>query len=264
MKYMTKTSIMKRLTEHYEIAKEADEEVFGIFLQGSQNYIDELFFEGSDVDSKAVYLPSTSDICLGIDISRPTKVLENTEHIDQFDIRSFLKLITRPNVNTYELLFTEYFIINPKYEDLYNEILKLRERVVRIDEKRFVMSTMGISHADFKILEKIKGGEDYDINTFGYSRKRLSNIMRFNSTIKAYIAGKGFSDCLKSLDENTIYEVRRTELYTLKEAREIADELNTETYELAYAFNSEVDYSVLDELNKVFVEIMVRSMKLDK
>ena len=42
MNYMSKEAIMNRLQEHYEYAENrANGEVFAIFLQGSQNYIDD-------------------------------------------------------------------------------------------------------------------------------------------------------------------------------------------------------------------------------
>lgn len=55
MNYMNKESIMDRLREHYEFAqKDITGNIFGIFLQGSQNYINELFSKDSDVDSRAI------------------------------------------------------------------------------------------------------------------------------------------------------------------------------------------------------------------
>ena len=44
--------IMKRVQEHYDEALQyfPEEQIVGVFLQGSQNY--ELDYEGSDVDTK--------------------------------------------------------------------------------------------------------------------------------------------------------------------------------------------------------------------
>lgn len=258
MNYMNKESIMDRLREHYEFAqKDITGNIFGIFLQGSQNYINELFSKDSDVDSRAIYVPRKKEICLGIDISEPGLILENGEHIDRFDLRKFLNLIKTPGINNYEALFTEYFIINPKYESFYQKIIELREDLVRVDKKKFLMSIMGISMKDFKTLEHRRGGEDYDIENFGYSRKRLSNIIRFNKTAKAYIEGKDFSECLKSMDEELIYKIRRTDYYTLKQALKIAEEMDQETKEIATNFT--VTLSSMDPIIKIediFVDIM--------
>lgn len=263
--YMTKGAIMTRLNEHYEIAKEdRDVEIFGIFLQGSQNYINERFFANSDVDSRAIYIPSTEDICLNRDISLPELILDNEEHIDRFDVRKFLKLIKTAGINNFENLFTEYYIINPKYKEFYDKLVEIREDIARADEKKFVMSTMGISKRDFDFLERRTGNEDYDIETFGYSRKRLSNIIRFNETIKAYLAGKDFSSCLKAMDEDLIYKIRRTDCYTLAEAREIAQNADEETKKLAHEFEKESKHETYDKIDEIFVDLMKKSMGIEK
>lgn len=261
MNYMTKESIMKRLQEHFDIAEKANlGEVFAIFLQGSQNYIDDLYFEGSDVDSRAIYLPSVKDIYIQKDISKPEVILENQEHIDRFDIRKFLSLILTPGINNYECLFTEYAIINPKYKLFYNKIISVREKIVRVNEKKFLMATMGLSKRDLMNLERRVGGEDYDIKTFGYSRKRLCNIMRFNLTAKAYIANQDFSACLKAMDQDLINKVRRTCYHTLDEAREIAKTADLETKNIADSFvKREVDIETIELLQDIITDLMIAS-----
>lgn len=253
---------MNRLQEHYDIAQNQSKgEIFAIFLQGSQNYVNDLFFKSSDVDSRAIYLPNKKEVCLGIDISKPELILDNQEHIDRFDIRKFLKLLKKPAINNYASLFTEYYIINPKYQSFYDQLIKIRESIVRIDEKKFLMATMGLSKRDFMSLQKRTGGEDYDIKTFGYSRKRLCNIIRFNKTVKAYLANKPFSDCLKSMDQDLIYQVRRTDYYTLNQAMEIAEKNDQETFELAKEFKQdEKDLVTLELLENIFVDIMIATM----
>lgn len=261
MNYMSKEAIMDRLQEHYEYAEDkANGEIFAIFLQGSQNYIDDKFLENSDVDSRAIYLPNMKDICLGKDISGPEVILDNGEHIDRFDIRKFLNLIKTPGINNYENLFTEYYVINPKYKEHYDSLMKIREHIVRLDEKRFLMSTMGISKRDFDSLQKRTGGEDYDIENLGYSRKRLANIMRFNETVKAYLANKPFSECLKSMDQELTHKIRRTEYYTLGQALEIAEQTDKETKVLAHSFNKNRDVSKLEKTTSQLDVIMVNLM----
>lgn len=262
LNYMTKKSIMDRLQEHYNIAKEKENgEIFAIFLQGSQNYINDFFSEDSDVDSRAIYLPKMKDICLNIDISQPELILENGEHIDRFDIRKFLKLIQTPGINNYESLFTEYAIVNPKYKSFYDRLVDIRENIVRVNEKKFLMATSGLSKRDMLSLQKRTGGEDYDIKNFGYSRKRLSNIIRFNKTIKAYLDNKPFSDCLKSMDQELIHKIRRTEHYTLEEALEIAEQTDSNSNVLAQsrkeAYDSIEIMNTKSLLEEIFVDLMI-------
>lgn len=57
-----RVKIMKRLSEHLEAVRDKHPEWVGIFLQGSQNY--NLDYEGSDIDSKLIVLPSFEDFVL--------------------------------------------------------------------------------------------------------------------------------------------------------------------------------------------------------
>ena len=71
--------IMRRLSEHLDAVKEKHPEWVGIFLQGSQNY--KLDYEGSDVDSKLIVLPSFEDFVLNRKPYSYTHIMENDEHI---------------------------------------------------------------------------------------------------------------------------------------------------------------------------------------
>lgn len=262
MTYSSKEEIMSRLQEHYDRASE-EGELFGVFLQGSQNYIDDLFFKGSDVDSRAVYIPDTKHFCLGNDTSKPVIALNNDEHVDRFDVRKFFKLLKKPGINNYEALFTEYYIINDKYKNSYGNLTEIRERIVRSNPGKFLMATMCVSKKDLKNLEKRIGGEDSDIDKYGYSRKRLSNIMRLNETVKAYIDGAEFGNCLKAMNEQMIHSVRRTELFNLEEALDIAEKCDRETLILAKLPQGlDADESVLSELDDILVELLSTRFKL--
>lgn len=236
--YMTKESLNKRIAEHYEKASEFGT-LYGVFLKGSQNYIDDLFFEGSDVDSVAVIIPTEEQILLGKETRSATHTLENGEQITPMDLRKFFEILQKPGVNNYEVLFTEYFKLNSDFSSYHKELLSMREEIVRADEKGFLMATMGISHRDFKTMTKKSEGSGDDVDLYGYSRKRLSNILRFNATAKAYLEGKDFENVLKSMPQEEIHEVRRTHKYNLEEALELAEKANSETKELAYNHNSQ-------------------------
>lgn len=79
-----KEKVMKRLSEHLEAVKGKHPEWVGIFLQGSQNY--NLDYEGSDVDSKLIVLPSFEDFVLNKSPYSYTHIMENDEHVDVKDM----------------------------------------------------------------------------------------------------------------------------------------------------------------------------------
>jgi predicted nucleotidyltransferase len=98
--------IMKRVQEHYDEALQyfPEEQIVGIFLQGSQNY--DLDYEGSDVDTKLIVVPSFKDICLNRKPISTTHVRENNEHIDWKDVRKYVEEFRKQNLNFLEILFT--------------------------------------------------------------------------------------------------------------------------------------------------------------
>ena len=126
--------IMRRLSEHLDAVKEKHPEWVGIFLQGSQNY--KLDYEGSDVDSKLIVLPSFEDFVLNRKPQSYTHIMENDEHVDVKDIRLMFDCFRKQNINFVEILFTKYRILNPKYESLFYPVVR-RWR----NKKRFVIRT---------------------------------------------------------------------------------------------------------------------------
>ena len=115
--------IMRRLSEHLDAVKEKHPEWVGIFLQGSQNY--KLDYEGSDVDSKLIVLPSFEDFVLNRKPYSYTHIMENDEHVDVKDIRLMFDCFRKQNINFVEILFTKYRILNPKYASLFSAGLGL-------------------------------------------------------------------------------------------------------------------------------------------
>ena len=110
---MTRTH--ERVKEHYEEALEKFQKnnIVGIFLQGSQNY--GLEIPESDVDTKLIITPSFKDIALNHKPISTTHVRANQEHIDFKDIRLYMETFRKQNLNFLEILFTDFFSINPLY-----------------------------------------------------------------------------------------------------------------------------------------------------
>ena len=110
--------------------------IFGVFLYGSQNYL--LDTKDSDVDTKAIIIPSFQDICFNKKPVSTTYILDNNEHIDCKDIRLMFQQFRKQNINFVEILFTEHFIINPKYRDFWDRLRYSREDIARYNEYRAV------------------------------------------------------------------------------------------------------------------------------
>lgn len=86
--------IMARMREHLvPVLEHCRGGWVGLFLQGSQNY--NLDYEGSDIDTKAIMLPSFSDFVLNAKPLSTTHIMENNEHVDFKDIRLMFDCIKK-------------------------------------------------------------------------------------------------------------------------------------------------------------------------
>ena len=190
----TKEKILKRLKEQLDYVIQLgynEERILGIFLYGSQNY--GFANENSDIDSKVIILPSFSDFCLkSKNLVSVEAHMENGEHIDIKDIRLLRENFMKQNINFTELLFTEYKILNPVYEDLFNfYFISQRENIVRFDQAKTIKS-IG------RQLQHTLGQGPTD-------NKKLYNSKRLFFFLSNYIQGKPYLECLQPKGEEHEY-----------------------------------------------------------
>ena len=190
----TKEKILKRLKEHLDYVIQLgynEERILGVFLYGSQNY--GFANESSDIDSKVIILPSFSDFCLNPkNLVSVEAHMENGEHVDIKDIRLLRENFMKQNINFTELLFTEYKILNPVYEDLFNfYFISQRENIVRFDQAKTIKSIgRQLQHTLWQ------GPTD---------NKKLYNSKRLFFFLSNYIQGKPYLECLQPKGEEYEY-----------------------------------------------------------
>ena len=90
-----------------------EHKILGIFLYGSQNY--NIATENSDVDTKAIIVPNLYNLAIK-PVKTHTIELENGEHCEVMDIMHLVANFRKQNINFVEILFTDYYWINPLYE----------------------------------------------------------------------------------------------------------------------------------------------------
>ena len=197
MSYKSKEEVQARVQEHYDAAVELyGDRVLGVFLQGSWNYGDALCDENSDVDTKCVVLPTFEDFCLGKKPVSTTHVLENGEHLDAKDLRLYMDCFRKQNVNFVEVLFTEYKVVNPKYEAQWNRLVYARERVGRYDMKRALNCMVGMAYEKDKALTHPYPTLVEKLEKYGYDGKQLSHCMRMKDFLTLYLLGASYESCL--------------------------------------------------------------------
>lgn len=246
--------IKNRIQEHYNIAVEKGNkegyQVVGVFLQGSQNY--HLHYENSDIDSKAIVLPTFQDMLFNKPLVSTTFILDNNEHIDLKDIRLMFNCFRKQNINFLEILFTQYKVLNPDYENLFLNLMNEREIIARYDNYTAINCMAGMAMEKYVALEHPYPSLIDKIEKFGYDPKQLHHILRLREFLERYIQGEYFGKCLISNQKEYLINVKRG-YYNLDEARILAKvEINRinqmkQIYKANYplVINKEVD-SILD------------------
>ena len=192
-----KEKIMKRVQEHYDYLQENGYEVVCLCLQGSQNYeLDEYSAEYmSDIDTKAIVLPSFKDFCYGKSPLSTTIVLDNNEHIDVKDIRVIFETIKKMNISYIELLYTEFKIINDKYIDLIVPLFENRDLIAYANPNQFVRCVAGMSMEKRKALCHPYPNTMDKIERYGYDGKQLHHCARLCEFLYRYMTGTTLADC---------------------------------------------------------------------
>lgn len=228
-----KEFIMQAVKAHYDEACSLGFEVVGVWLQGSQNYNCDIYTDKyqSDIDTKCIILPTLDDIVCGYSPYSSTYIRANSEHIDIKDIRVMFDMFRKANLSYLEFLFTEFYVINPKYQDLVVELMAMRERLVRAHQNQFLRCAAGMSMEKFKALEHPYPTIKDKIDKYGYDPKQLHHILRLNDLMKKYIAGKPYLECLVPDDIEFLVNIKQN-IMPLEQARKLAQETDKENSRL--------------------------------
>lgn len=220
--YRSEAEVAKRVLEHADFVRERKHNFFFVALQGSWNY--DLGYEGSDVDTKALLIPTFKDIVLNRQPISTTAILPNNEHCDFKDARLMFQNFWKQNVNFLEIMFTPWVAVNENFTNEYYQLKSLAEDIAHYDIKKALNSMCGMAHEKYFALERPYPTLIEKIEKFGYDGKQLSHIMRMEDFSDAYMAGKTFKECLVSFDafsQEELMKAKRNE-YSLEEARYIA------------------------------------------
>lgn len=79
--------------------------------------------------------------------------MNDNSHIDLKDIRLMFETFEKQNINFIEILFTEYKIINPKYQEIANELFDIADDIARINRNAALRTMSGMSMEKYKALK---------------------------------------------------------------------------------------------------------------
>lgn len=134
------TNIMERVQKHYDKAVEhyGAGAVLGVFCYGSWNYNTAL--ENSDVDTKCILIPNLYSLAI-----KPYEVKHLHVDDEVCECMSIMHMVAnwkKQNINFVEIMFTDYCIINPLYQEVWYGYFKMcnREAIARYDLRQAVHS----------------------------------------------------------------------------------------------------------------------------
>lgn len=181
-------NIQQALEEHKAAVLERypEDKLLGVFAYGSMNY--GTYIKGiSDVDTKAILIPSFSDLILREPISKEIH-LANNEHCEVKDIRELVKMFKKQNINFLEILYTDYCWINPFYKEVWEDtFIKNRDKIVYYDVN--------------KAIQSICGQAIHTIKQDPLNGKKISNGFRLYYFLADYTSGKPYRECIKQPQE---------------------------------------------------------------
>lgn len=157
--------------------------ILGVFLYGSQNY--QFSWEGSDIDAKAIYIPSKEEIAL---LKKPVskEYQFDSGHVEVKDIRLMWQMWKKQNMNFVEILFTNYYLTNKWYTDKWETILELKEQIAHYDP------SYAITSAYYQAYNTLRS----DI-----TGKKLANAARIALYLDNYLKGEDYKRCITLTEE---------------------------------------------------------------
>ena len=255
--------IRKGLLDHFTEAKEhfSDNNIVGLFLQGSQNY--GLDTPHSDIDTKLIVTPSFKDLALNRKPVSTTHVRANDEHIDFKDIRLYIETFRKQNLNFLEILFTDYFIINPMYTNPWNKLLDAREEIAHMNPWRAVKSMKGIALEKYHAMEHPYPSKLDVLAKYGYDPKQLHHLVRVDNYLTRYINGESYKSCLapNAQMKKFLLDIKQGQ-WELAAARELANVSLEHITKIADDFCAKHEDKEDETIRQLLEEVSYEIMKI--
>lgn len=255
--------IQERLKSDYDYVVSLGYNVLGVFLQGSQNY--NLAYEGSDIDTKAIIIPSFEDFVLNRKPTSTTLILDSNEHIDLKDIRLMHECFRKQNINFVEILFTKYKYLNTDYEEIYQPMFDNNERIAHYNNYASVNCIAGMVYEKHKAMEHPYPTLKDKIEKYGYDNKQLHHIVRCREFLWRYIEGESYENCLVSNIPDRLIRIKSEYVYSLEDARALANRIEKEVKFIKEEYMNKhtlvIDKYVETIMNNVLIEVLKFTFK---
>ena len=198
----------------YDFLEEKDYEVIAVCAYGSMNYLCD--DENSDVDIYAIIVPDGNYYILGHIIGKTYSgtlgAPDGRSEIKLVPIHEFVKKLLNMDLQTLEILFTQWKLINPKYYVEFSKFLTLKEDFGRYDELKYLYNILGAFTTTHNHI--LKTCDLYERDDIMYD-KQIYQAYRLMRTGIYYCHGELLSKALipwtkETLDETRTWKYRPT------------------------------------------------------
>lgn len=180
-------------------------------LYGSQNY--DLDTENSDVDTKAIVLPTIHELMHYKKVSHTFIVRENEEgQCDVKHIQLMFENFMKQNINFLELLYTPYYVVADNFRDLWKQVVSGRDLIAGCNIKKMIHAAAGMGKQKYAAMEKRFESKIPLIEKYGYDPKQLASLLRLEYFCEYYLEDSNFERAIhpKWVPRDTILSVKVT------------------------------------------------------
>lgn len=258
-----------RVDEHWETVNQIFEKdrVMAVALYGSQNYGCET--EYSDVDTKAIVLPSLDDVIFERKVN---KVIEGDKEgglCDVKDVRLMMRNFYKASINFLEILATGYYVVNPNFVEEWAELRAICDIIALTFKENLVNSTAGLARHKLLCMARKTEKNAAQIEKYGYDPKEFASLLRVFYFMNRFCDSESFCESLKVTDRQRklILEARAGN-FLANRATDIANgviEMIEDKRDLALILgekNESAQCNVEDHLDTLTKEILKKSWRL--
>jgi hypothetical protein len=168
------------------------------------------------------------------------------------------------------VLFSDYFIVNEKYKDLWEELTSIAEDIVHAHPSQTVKTMAGMSMEKYKALKHPYPTIKWKIDKWGYDGKQLHHIIRINDFMRQYINSVPFKQCLLPSTPGGVDMMMKAKLneYSLEDAEILAGKFDYDTNELKKQFiekygENRINIEPYNKLDEIKYKVIERKLKED-
>lgn len=174
---------------------------FMLIPVGSWNY--NCVDEHSDVDTKAIFIPSIYDV-IEDKCESYTHLLPNEEHVDCCDIRNYMKSLIKGNPQFLETLFSKWGDLNTGYygEEIH-DLMHMREDIARCNPNNTMRALLGMADRNYKLCMS-RSEEDH-------LGKWVYQLVRIEECMNKYYQGKDFDECIHTDKRDFLLSLKNNE-----------------------------------------------------